>query len=197
MASCVLWPGFDDPNVLPKREAAGLQVARSGREILSVAQVLSSRDAKDMWVGGLLWPAGLALARWADCAGDFWSFDGRPKMVLEVFAGVALPSLVAQSHGAEVVATDFSLRALRAMGRSLRNGTKRLRLNMRQAAALHSAGELFEGTFDVVLMSAGFRTAEDTEEIWRFLARALAPCGLLIVASAERHLAFFADAQRA
>ena len=58
----------------------------------------------------LLWPLGVALARWADCAGrPFW----QDRSVLRLSSGVGLPSTVALHHGGNVTATDWKTLPLR------------------------------------------------------------------------------------
>lgn len=140
-----------------------------------------------LWIGGML------LARWIDsCVGDGW----RGADVLEVAAGLGLPSLVAALHGANVTVTDVSPRAVRLARLSFeRNG-----LGGVGRMLVRSWKQQPPGRFDVILCSvptsrnAGNLADEDREYLGRHVEFALRTCGVIVVAGG--HLPTFKESRR-
>lgn len=219
-----MWPVGRAEELLPLYQEEQVLFGLLDGVVLSVAQIRrpqsnpSSEDKSPpadelfgligpSWVGGLLWRGGAMLARWADlCAGPFF---WRGQRVLEVGAGVGLPSVVAAYHGANVTATDLSPRALRVLHWNhvvTQGGTSKAakahtpytslqsnsrlsaaRLNFRDPQSLRQFRRA-HGTFDIII-GAGIGSSRQTVEsriaMWRGLAALLDPCRLAVVVALE------------
>lgn len=124
-----------------------------------------------------LWPSARALAR---LLLDGPAPAGR---VLELGSGVALPSLVLRSRGADVLATDWYADALLfARANAERNGLPALRtaeLDWREVP-----GEL--GRFETVLAADVLYEMRNAESLALALTRLVAPGGAAVVADPGR-----------
>jgi len=204
---CTFWPWNqgEDWSELPKHREPFLHFGLHTGVALIVVQASGGRRTSSE---GILWRGGAALARWADEYADFW--PGR--RVLELAAGVGLPSAVAAYHGANVTITDVASASLRAAGQNAREssrqrgfgigaGSSLARLDIRDPAAVQKFRRA-RGTFDVLLGSAFMATYWDRApsarfRIWRSLSALLARCrGALIVVAVERDLLDELDAPK-
>lgn len=113
------------PVILPNRCTSGLNgspvddediAGRPSPKRFIVYHTLSTK----LWdVGCQVWPASLLLADWVVHTQKHEGNSCPLKTVLELGAGVGLPSLVAASCGADVLLTDINLPALELAERSL------------------------------------------------------------------------------
>lgn len=126
---------------------------------------------------GLLWDAGLALAHFIDL--HHQSF--KDKRVLELGAGVGLPSLVASHHGACVLTTDFHPQAEEYFTRNLSLNQLKgeyQRLNWRE--------QHVSETFDIVMGSDILYEGKHALEVAEGLVRFLRPGGEIYLSDPGR-----------
>lgn len=127
---------------------------------------------------GVLWPAGLGLSYFLQDHPEF--ING--KSVLELGAGLGLPSLVATTLGAKVLTTDFHPDVEEYFLRNCRHSSVHgefRRLNWRE--------EDVEETFDVVMGSDVLYESKHPQEVARGLRRFLKPGGRIILADPGRN----------
>eukprot|EP00929_Paragymnodinium_shiwhaense_P074984 TRINITY_DN38345_c0_g1_i6.p1 TRINITY_DN38345_c0_g1~~TRINITY_DN38345_c0_g1_i6.p1 ORF type:complete len:254 (-),score=45.26 TRINITY_DN38345_c0_g1_i6:135-896(-) len=171
---CTFWPREkEDWLELPKHQEPFLWYGLGGGARLRLTQATggSDRDEHRQAGGGVLWPGGAALARWADKHRHLW--HGRK--VLEIAAGVGAPSVVATHFGANVTATDTAWVAQRVLQLNLREAAlagrrentqssrspKVGRLDIRDSAQVNRFKKV-HGTFDIVLGSCFMAVHWDT-----------------------------------
>eukprot|EP00927_Polykrikos_kofoidii_P041440 TRINITY_DN35330_c0_g1_i1.p1 TRINITY_DN35330_c0_g1~~TRINITY_DN35330_c0_g1_i1.p1 ORF type:complete len:420 (-),score=39.42 TRINITY_DN35330_c0_g1_i1:71-1330(-) len=120
---CTFWPPRnvkEDWAVLPLHKEPFVRFGLHNGVALNIVQadIVLQRDHDA--VGAVLWRGGAALARWADTIPNLW----RGRRVLEIAAGVGLPSAVAAVYGANVTATDISGVSRRCSSRNLHDATR-------------------------------------------------------------------------
>ena len=128
---------------------------------------------------GVLWPAGLGLARYLETHSEFV----KGKTVLELGAGLGLPSLVAIALGGKVLTTDFHPDVEEYFLRNCRHSSvvgEYQRLNWRDERE-----ELKK--FDVVMGSDVLYESKHPGEVARGLTRFLKPGGVIILADPGRN----------
>jgi predicted nicotinamide N-methyase len=110
-----------------------------------------------------LWPSGIALARVVE------SLELRGRRVLELGAGLGLPSLAAALGGADVLATDWAGEAVALLrANAARNG---VRLRVEQARWDEPAVLLREAPWDLVLGADLLYEARNAEQLRELLPR--------------------------
>jgi predicted nicotinamide N-methyase len=135
-----------------------------------------------------LWPSGLALAQ------HISELELHGQRVLELGCGLGLPSLVAASAGADVLATDWAPEAVELLQRNAaRNGVR-----LRTAVVRWEDAATFQGEqFDVVLASDVVYEARNAQPLLAAVDHALAHGGEALVADpGRRHAGEFLDAAR-
>lgn len=127
---------------------------------------------------GILWPASIGLAEYL----QQHHAELRGKSVLELGAGLGLPSLVALHAGAQVLTTDFhpdvEFYFERNCQHSVLKGDYR-RLNWRE-----SAEDI--GLFDIVMGSDVLYESKHPREVVKGLRRFVKPGGMILLADPGR-----------
>jgi predicted nicotinamide N-methyase len=144
--------------------------------ILGTAEEAFGEDERlPYWA--LLWPASIALASRL-VAGDGWT----GLSVLELGAGLGLPSLAAASAGADVTATDWYLDALEFIQASAReNGLALATKFLDWRHPPDGAG------FDCIIGADLLYERRHFEPILETVERLLAPAGKVILSDPDRH----------
>jgi predicted nicotinamide N-methyase len=130
-----------------------------------------------------VWPSGIALAE------HVAALDLRGRRVLELGCGLGLPSLVAASGGADVLATDWAPEAVDLLGRNAERNAAEVRLAV---VDWRTPGALLDDPFDLVLAADVLYEARNVEPLLALLPRVLPPGGQALVADpGRRHSAEF------
>ena len=111
-----------------------------------------------------LWPAGVALA-------EALPTDLSGMRVVELGAGLGVPSLVAAARGAHVTAVDWAADAIALLGRNAASNDLSL-------AAVHADWRRFDGSFDLVLAADVLYEARNVEPLAGLVSR-IAPRALV------------------
>jgi predicted nicotinamide N-methyase len=110
-----------------------------------------------------LWPSGLALARTVE------QLELAGKRVLELGAGLGLPSLAAAANGADVLATDWSADAIELLGRNA--GRNAIELRAEVVRWDEPEPVLREGPWDLVLAADVLYERRNAEPLLALLPR--------------------------
>ncbi len=172
----------DGYDVITERIAVGgLTVAvthpRSAEDLIDEDEY--ARDERlPYWAD--LWPSGRMLAEW--CAGE----DLAGLRVVELGAGLALPSLVALAGGAHVLATDWYPDAL-AFARANARDAGAGELDTMVADWSCPPPELFErGPFDLVMGADILYENRHPRQLAPLIARLAAPGGRVVITDPRR-----------
>jgi predicted nicotinamide N-methyase len=127
-----------------------------------------------LWpIFGVVWPSGLALADFID------GYETGTKRILEVGCGMALPSLLLNSKGADITATDCHPEAAAFLVRntSINNGAT---ITFERTDWADNYDEL--GAFDLIIGSDLLYEDEHTDLLANFIdAHARAKCEVILV----------------
>lgn len=169
---CIFWPGSSSQGLLPIYEDSIMVGLADG--VLLLHQDIGSRDHLSARGVAVLYPGGYALGRWLDaCA------PARAKLqILELAAGVAFPSLVAQWRWqANVTASDIQARSLRLLQLLGRVPELKGRFHARR---LDVFDRTMEERFHVVMAATVGCEPEVRAAAVSLARRVLRPCGLAV-----------------
>lgn len=124
----------------------------------------------------ILWPSAIALAEFIANSGDL---EG--KSMLELGAGLALPSLVAAKSGANVLTTDWYLESL--IFADANAAANRIQLNTKLLDWTNPPADL---KFDLIIGADILYEARSHEPVISLLEKMLAPNGIALISDPNR-----------
>lgn len=127
-----------------------------------------------LWpIFGVVWPCGLALATLMD------NYDTNGKRILEVGCGIALPSLLLNSKGVDITATDYHPEVEYFLARNAKLNNGKL-IAYEKVDWNHSSDGL--GTFDMIIGSDLLYEDQHIDLLANFIdSHAKANCEVILV----------------